>query len=31
MPEVFPLPVPEVSVNKRKGVVVNYAPCHIAI
>ncbi len=31
IPEVFPLPVPEVSVNTRKGVVVNYAPCHIAI
>ena len=27
IPEVFPLPVPEVSVNTRKGVVVNYAPC----
>lgn len=31
IPEVFPLPVPEVSVNTRKGVVVNYASCHIAI
>ena len=31
IPEVFPLPVPEVSVNTRKGVVVNYAPCHIVI
>lgn len=31
IPEVFPLPVPEVSVNTRKGVAVNYAPCHIAI
>ena len=31
IPEVFPLPVPEVSVNTRKGVVVNYAPCQIAI
>ena len=30
IPEVFPLPVPEVSVNTRKGVVVNYAPCQIA-
>ena len=31
IPEVFPLPVPEVAVNTRKGVVVNYAPCQIAI
>ena len=31
IPEVFPLPVPEVSVNTRKGVVVNYAPCQVAI
>ena len=31
IPEVFPLPVPEVSVNTRKGVVVNYAPRHIVI
>lgn len=31
IPEVFPLPAPEVSVNTRKGVVVNYAPCQIAI
>ena len=31
IPEVFPLPVPEVSVKTRKGVVVNYAPCQIAI
>ncbi len=31
IPDVFPLPVPEVSVNTRKGVVVNYAPCQIAI
>ncbi len=31
IPEVFPLPVPEVSVNTRKGVVVNYAPCQITI
>ena len=31
IPEVFPLSVPEVSVNTRKGVVVNYAPCQIAI
>lgn len=28
---VFPLPAPQVSVNTRKGVVVNYAPCQIAI
>ena len=31
IPEVFPLQVPEVSVNTRKGVVVNYAPCQVAI
>ena len=31
IPEVFPLPVPDVSVNTRKGVVVNYAPCQVAI
>ena len=29
--DLIPLPAPEVSVNTRKGVVVNYAPCHIAI
>jgi len=27
IPTVLPLPIPEVSVNTRKGVVVNYAPC----
>ena len=31
IPEVFPLPVPEVSVNTRKGVVVNYAPGQLAV
>ena len=31
IPETFPLPAPEVSVNTRKGVVVNYAPPTIAI
>ena len=31
IPEVSPLPAPEVSVNTRKGVVVNYAPCQVAI
>lgn len=31
IPETFPLPAPEVSVNTRKGVVVNYAPPIIAI
>ena len=31
IPEVSPLPVPEVSVTTRKGVVVNYAPCQVAI
>jgi len=30
IPEVLPLPAPEVSVNTRKGVVVNYAPSTIA-
>mgnify|MGYP004650359015 FL=1 len=25
------LPIPEVSVNTRKGVVVNYAPCELAV
>lgn len=31
IPTVLPLPIPEVSVNTRKGVVVNYAPCNVAI
>ena len=31
IPDVLPLPAPEVSVNTRKGVVVNYAPSTIAI
>ena len=31
IPTVLPLPVPEVSVNTRKGVVVNYAPCELAV
>ena len=31
IPDIFPLPAPDVSVNTRKGVVVNYAPCQIAI
>ena len=30
IPTVLPLPIPEVSVNTRKGVVVNYAPCELA-
>ena len=30
IPELIPLPTPEVSVNTRKGVVVNYAPSTIA-
>lgn len=30
IPELIPLPAPEVSVNTRKGVVVNYAPSTIA-
>ena len=31
IPKVLPLPIPEVSVNTRKGVVVNYAPCELAV
>ena len=31
IPTVLPLPLPEVSVNTRKGVVVNYAPCELAV
>ncbi len=30
IPDVFPLPAPQVSVNTRKGVIVNYAPSTIA-
>ena len=30
IPTVLPLPIPEVSVNTRNGVVVNYAPCELA-
>jgi site-specific DNA recombinase len=30
IPDLIPLPAPEVSVNTRKGVVVNYAPSSIA-
>ena len=30
IPTVLPLPIPEVSINTRKGVVVNYAPCELA-
>ena len=30
VPDLIPLPAPEVSVNTRKGVVVNYAPSTIA-
>ena len=29
--DMFPLPAPQVSVNTRKGVVVNYAPCELAV
>ena len=28
---VLPLPIPEVSINTRKGVVVNYAPCELTV
>ena len=31
IPTVLPLPIPEVSGNTRKGVVVNYAPCELAV
>ena len=31
IPSTLPLPTPDVSVNTRKGVAVNYAPCDIAI
>ncbi len=31
IPTVLPLPISEVSVNTRKGVVVNYAPCELAV
>lgn len=31
IPTVLPLPIPDVSVNTRKGVVVNYAPCELAV
>ena len=31
IPTVLPLPIPEVSVNTRKGVVINYAPCELAV
>ena len=31
IPTVLPLPIPEVSVNTRKGVVVNYAPCELSV
>ena len=30
IPDLIPPPTPEVSVNTRKGVVVNYAPSTIA-
>ena len=31
IPSALPLPTPDVSVNTRKGVVVNYAPCELAV
>ena len=31
IPTVLPLPIPEVSINTRKGVVANYAPCELAV
>ena len=31
IPKVLPLPIPDVTVNTRKGVLVSYAPCELAI
>ncbi len=31
IPNVLPLPIPDVTVNTRKGVYVNYAPCELAV
>ena len=31
IPDVFPLPAPQVSVNTRKGVAVNYPPCEPSV
>ena len=31
IPKVLPLPSPQVTVNTRKGVFVNYAPCELAV
>lgn len=31
IPKVLPLPIPDVTVNTRKGVLVNYAPCEVAV
>ena len=31
IPKVLPLPVPDVTVNTRKGVLVSYAPCEVAV
>ena len=31
IPKVLPLPIPQVTVNTRKGVFVNYAPCELAV
>lgn len=31
IPSALPLLTPDVSVNTRKGVVVSYAPCNVAI
>ena len=31
VPDIDALPVPEVTVNTRKGVFVNYAPCQMAV
>ncbi len=31
IPKVLPLPIPDVTVNTRKGVLVSYTPCELAI
>ncbi len=31
IPKVLPLPIPNVTVNTRKGVFVNYAPSELAV
>ncbi len=31
IPKVLPLPIPDVTINTRKGVLVSYTPCELAI